>query len=267
MKKKLVLIKLLILLASLCGLAHSQNLHSSNYGNTVDLLKKLQTAGPDEEDKILKTLFEIGDTRTDELVRALNDPNVSDVAQQVIRYLGNPRGMAGLESWYKTQTSAIFTGPVPFPLIKQDMDIIERALSTSSLYKWGSMDKYIYALAFDRSDRGKALLQKILDQNKTPEEDTGAGRAITQVRAFHSKLLSGDGSDPAKLVLENAFFVSQDDKKHTTASLIGFNSSKEKVLISVYINRGILAEEWYHVVLKRTAKTWEFQSVSQIAVS
>src|SRR5687767_4514390 len=50
----------------------------------------------------LAKLFQIGDERIGDLIRALDDPNpdISLRAQTVIRYLGNDAGVTGLFEWY-----------------------------------------------------------------------------------------------------------------------------------------------------------------------
>jgi hypothetical protein len=75
------------------------------------------------------------------------------------------------------------------------------------------------------------------------------------------------GEDLAKGVLNNVFFVSAEDRKYTSAKLIGFNQKRDKAIIEIYINRGPLSEEWYHVVVRILGRTWRYLSITQIAVS
>ncbi|MCA1607614.1 MAG: hypothetical protein LC775_19590, partial [Acidobacteria bacterium] len=78
---------------------------------------------------------------------------------------------------------------------------------------------------------------------------------------------SVQGKELGKEVLNNAFFVAQEDRKYTSARVLALNSAKKKALVEVYINRGTLAEEWYHVVLRRCDQGWKFVSITPVAVS
>lgn len=110
---------------------------------------------------------------------------------------------------------------------------------------------YIYALAFDDSARAKELLTSILAANAVPRIETFMERTLISVKSSNpNKLLMGS-KDLAKLVLKNAFFVGAFDKKYASAHLIGFNSAKAKAIVEVYINRGPLSTEKYHVVISK----------------
>lgn len=80
------------------------------------------------------------------------------------------------------------------------------------------------------------------------------------------KVFSGE-ADLSKLVLNNAFFVRQHDRKYASARLVAINGAKTKALIQIYINRGVLAEEWWHAVVDKAGTGWRFNSVYQAAVS
>jgi hypothetical protein len=211
----------------------------------------------------LAALFRIGDERIGDLVKALDDPDkeVSLNAQRVIRYLGNEVGLKGLDEYYKRPRKEYWSsGPTPTPLIDWDYSIIKE--NPSSL-----REDYLYALALDDSARAKELLASIMQANHTLSADTPMGRFLRSVRSNEPKKVLTGGTDLAKLVLENSFFVAELDKKYASARLIGFNAEKDKAVVEVYINRGVLAEEWWHVVIRKEGSGWRFVSVTQVAVS
>ena len=75
------------------------------YAETRDLLLQLERSS---SNKALKKLFEEGDERMADLIRALYDPEhkVNLNSQVIIKYLAPPKGLAAIEEWYthrKTQ--------------------------------------------------------------------------------------------------------------------------------------------------------------------
>jgi hypothetical protein len=35
----------------------------------------------------------------------------------------------------------------------------------------------------------------------------------------------------------------------------------DKALVEIYINRGVLMEQWYHVVIKKNCEAWQLVSI------
>ncbi len=99
------------------------------------------------------------------------------------------------------------------------------------------------------------------------DESTFVGYAIKRIKTARPRDLITGEKDLAKLVLDNAFFVAPEDHKYASARLLGLNGNKNKALVEVYINRGRLAEEWYHVVIRKCGQGWKFFSITQVAVS
>ena len=211
----------------------------------------------------LAALFRIGDARIGDLVNALDDPDkeVSLNAQIVIRYLGNEAGLKGLAEYYKKPRKEYWiSGPIPIPLIDFDYDFIKSHPSNMG-------EEYIYALALDDSPKAKELLASIARTNGNASTDSLMALALLRVNSGDpTKLLVGN-TDLAKLVLDNAFFVGEQDKKYLSAHLVELNDTKNKALVEVYINRGVLAEEWWHVVINKRENGWRFFSITQVAVS
>jgi len=234
-----------------------------SYSATVRLLSEMNDVKLNG-DKLAK-LFRIGDQRVEVLLKALDDPNpdISLRAQIVIRYLGNETGMKGLFDWYEKQKQFRVSGPVPLPLSEWDY----KSLYANNYVEWFRAEPYIYALALDDSPKARDALRKTLKLAGDLDESSVANRAARRVQAGQpSKALTGD-KDLAKLVLNNAFFVASDDRKYTSARLLALNGSKNKGLVEVYINRGVLSEEWYHVVVQKCEQGWRFFSITQVAVS
>lgn len=235
---------------------------ATTYEDTLKLLQALKNRRDDRE--ILATLFQKGDARVGDLIKALHEPdrNISLGAQIVIRYLGNETGMRALEEWYGTQAEIVRSGPNPVPLSERD-------------YRWISEERLrdaesseVYGLALDGSTKAQALLKKMIESyDERVDAGTSAGEALRRVKASHpTALLNGD-DDLAVLVLRNAFFVDTRSRRYASARLLGLNGTKDKALVEVYVNRRALAEEWYHVVISKHAQSWKFFSITQIAVS
>lgn len=247
--------------------ANSSRGAATKRGDMHKLLIAFQNVKDDRE--ALAALFKTGDERITELVEALHDPdqNVRLRAQIVIRYLGNETGMKALEAWYSKQAEVVTSGPIPLPLKERDYQFINDQYLNKPTAAWAGADQYIYALALDGSPKAKALLHELKKSAGTIDDSTVGGRAIrlTTVRDAE-KVLIGQ-RNLAKLVSENAFFITANDRPFTSAKLLGLNGAKDKALIEMYINRGRLAEEWYHVVLRKHGQGWKFFSITQVAVS
>ena len=231
------------------------------------LLIGLQSVKDDRE--TLATLFKIGDEQISELIKALqdSDPKVSLRAQIVIRYLGNETGMKALEDWSSKQTEVVTSGPIPLPLKERDYAFIRDQYLSRPVATWMAGDQYIYALALDGSPRAKAVLRELKKSAGATDDSTVAGRAIRRTTERDAERVLVGQHDLTKSVIENAFFIATNDRRFTSAKLLGLNRAKQKALVEIYINRGRLAEEWYHVVLSKHGQGWKFFSITQVAVS
>jgi hypothetical protein len=128
-------------------------------------------------------------------------------------------------------------------------------------------ERYIYALALEDSPRAKEVLNKVIGSATNLGEGSIVGRAIELVQANQpSKLFTGT-KDLAELVLQNAFFIAPSDMKHTSAKVLALNATNDKALVEVYINRGTLAEEWYHAIIMKSGQQWKFFSITQVSMS
>lgn len=219
----------------------------------------------------LAALLRVGDKRIPELVRLLDDqdPDIRLRAQVIIRYLGNESGMRALREWYDKQKDGyVIAGPIPLPLAEWDYNFIEVNLLTRPPQTWRDLGvQYIYALALDKSPRANALLRELFKRADGLDESDFIGYAIKQLQTSAPANLPYQEESLERLVLNNAFFIAPEDRKYTSTRLLGFNTFKDKVVIEVYINRGRLAEEWYHVVLSRDEPGWKFFSISPVGIS
>jgi hypothetical protein len=243
------------------GLTVASQSPSKTYQDTHKLLSRMDDY--DLYPERLAALFRIGDARIGDLAQALDDPDkeISLNAQRVIRYLGNEAGLQGLAGYYRKPRKEYWSsGPIPIPLIDWDYNFIKSNLSSLK-------EGHIYALALDDSAGAKELLASILAANANPQMETFMGRALISVKSSNpNKLLTGS-NDLAKLVLKNAFFVGEFDKKYASARLIGFNGAKDKAIIEIYINRGPLSMEKYHVVIRKHENGWKFFSITRVSIS
>ncbi|HMJ09083.1 MAG TPA: hypothetical protein VK468_08760 [Pyrinomonadaceae bacterium] len=250
---------LIFQLASHESMAQSSKHDGQTYESTRQLLVEMKTVDTNES---FISLFNTGDNRITDLVKALNDSNgaVRRNAQMIIRYLDNDLGMSALiTSYSKEKAHIVVAGPVPTPLREWDYDYISKS------YKNLPSASYIYALAIDSSPKAKAVLSELTaNTNNNPKANY---QDLEKVKIVNPNDILVDSSDLAKTVLDKAFFVSSEDKQFATSKFISFNAANDKALIEIYINRGVLSEEWYHVVINKSEKGWKFLSITPVATS
>jgi hypothetical protein len=256
---KLALTILLVALSG--GVVEASQASSKTYQDTRKLLSEMKDY--DLHPERLAALFRIGDARISDLVQALDDPDkeVSLNAQRVIRYLGSEVGLKGLAEYYKKPRKEYWiSGPIPIPLIEFDYNFIKSNQSDLR-------EEHIYALILDDSARAKELLTSIAQTKGNASSDSLMTQILSGVKSDNPNRLLAGSTDLAKLVLENAFFVGELDKKYASARLVELNGAKDKALVEVYINRGVLAEEWWHVVISKHENGWKFFTITQVAIS
>ncbi|MEZ5308057.1 MAG: hypothetical protein R2684_13000 [Pyrinomonadaceae bacterium] len=225
-----------------------------------------------DENHAISKLMEIGDSCIDELIAILNGKEfqLSVAAQEALRYLGNERGVAALEVWNRHNTTPYpVKGPVPLPIMEFDYEMIELNFLGKNPRDMGLLSsQYLYALAIDAdSPKSKILFEKMLKALQAVDNRSITRKMLNNLSSnYPLKPFSGSkGLEIA--VLENAFFLSGEDKKVTKATLLGFNGRRDKALLELYLSRGLLAEEWYHVVVNRQENDWKFYSITFVKQS
>lgn len=270
----IVRIKVVLPLAHLVLTVFSGVLVSSDdlprgYESTRKLLSQMRDPLLDSDK--LALLFRIGDKRVGDLIQALGDPDkdISLRAQVVLRYLGNDSGMKALRGWYGTQKREYpIAGPVPLPLSDWDFEFIRSNILNDPPQTWGGQAvQYIYALAFDDSQKAKAVLNEIVKKAEQLDESTFVKHAIKGIQGKRREKPIAKQKDVAKVVRDNAFFVLSVDRRFMSVRLLGFNGDKNKAIVEVHINRGSLAEEWYHVVMSKSKSCWKFVAIDPLAIS
>lgn len=213
--------------------------------------------------KELAILFHQGDDKIGDVIKMLRDPD-RDVrlgAQIVIRYLGNDDGMS---AWTKGGgfDKEEMTGPIPIPLRPEDYDLIRFLYMRDNMKTEPLMEAYLFALALDGSSRATQLLSDVVgNANKH-------GFKINESRFINMRTkVVRDGADLAKAVLEEADFLQPKERDFASAKIIACTKSNDKALVEIHVNRGELAQEWYHVVVKKSGDKWKFFSITQVAVS
>ena len=259
--KKLILTFLALL--TLSGLVAGGHTPSDTYQQTRQLLSDSDVTHPNEA---FARLYEIGDERIGDLIRALNDDDreISRRAQEVIRYLANPEGMKALHNIFAHNEKVIIAGTVPPSLDDWDYKFIRLLIFEHPQEHWSQLEfNYVSALVLDGSPRAGAMLTEI-----------GKTTVVNEAKKFYriANLNSlrdtfSDEADLSRLVLQHAFFVDSEDRKYTSARLAAMNGAKTKAFVEVYINRGVLAEEWWHVVIDKKGNRWRFATISLAAVS
>ena len=76
-----------------------------------------------------------------------------------------------------------------------------------------------------------------------------------------------EDKDLAKSLLKAVFCIRPQDQRFASARVISFNHDGTKALIEVYIDRGVLAEESYHVVIVKAGNQRKLFSINLISTS
>lgn len=253
-------------LAVLCSVAH---VDTSAQTPIRELL--VQYGNRRWETKALATLFVRADASVPELVRLLDDSdqNVSLAAQRVIRYSGNAEAVAALYVWYERRMREVeaisVAGPIVVPLRDEDYSYIGRYLLMDERGMFDTSE-YLYALALDDSPAAKQMLARV-KRGASFRDGTAASHALRAIQGGKPSQVCRRAQDIPRWLPREAFFLSDYDRRYTTARILGYNREGDKVLVEVYINRGPLAEEWYNVVLKKGPRGWRFVTIHQTSVS
>ena len=212
----------------------------------------------------LGVLFQGGEREINYLVRALEDPDpeVKLNAQIVIRYLGNEQGM---RAWFKlneTGKSTSFTAPIPIPLQQWDYEFVREFYLRDNVRTEPLLEAYLFALVLDSSTEAEQLFAAVIANCKKH----GFKLDESRFRRVRNVVIDSHG-DLAREVVERASFLNPKERQYTIPKLLAYSASKDKALIEIFVNRGPLAQEWWHVVLSSHGNVWKFFSITQVAVS
>jgi hypothetical protein len=155
------------------------------------------------------------------------------------------------------------TGPIPTPLRPLDYQFIRSSYLRDGATTEALFEAYLFALAFDGSPRAISLLSEVINNFRKRGFKLDEGRYLQVARA--SKI--GETDDLATSVLQRATFLGPADREDTSAKLIAYTAAKDKALVEMFVNRGPLAQEWYHVVVSRCERGWQLFSITQTAQS
>ena len=213
-------------------------------------------------------LFNTGDEQINNLIRALDDPDevIRRNAQITIRYLGNPIGMNALISHYAKSNDIRIVGPIPLPLSEWDYDFINSTFLDKPENFGQLSTQYLYALALDGTPKAKGMLHKMLETGRIANTDPVIINTLSS-NQLYTRFNNINEKDLADAILRASNFLHRSDKEHASAKIISFNRTRDKSLIKIYVNNGVLAEEFYHIVIRRYARGWSLFSINLIGVS
>jgi hypothetical protein len=173
----------------------SAQTQSKTYPETRKLLLKMERP---HADKILKKLFEEGETRKSDLIQALYDPEqkVSLNAQSVIKYVADPQALSALEEWYayrRKKSENYWISPVKLLsevryLNGDDRDLAKLVLK--NLYP-NSNDVWAKQIAFNKSSKA-ALIEVVFGETFTEgwhvviRQENGKWRLLSQYLVWQS---------------------------------------------------------------------------------
>ena len=177
--------------------------------------------------------------------------------------------MEALREWYASREDRYeVAGPIPLPLDDWDYRFVEENYVSKRTDKWPAFaDSYIYALALDGSPHATTTLDEMANKVRELDEHNGYRQAVMQVEQARPFKSLGRPHNFADAVLKNAFFIGAEEKKVTTARLLGLNQTKDKALVELHVNWGPLAEKWWHVVIAKSDEGWRWFSITLVAIS
>ena len=254
--KKTVLVLFLILLFNINVFPGKENKLTVSSKKIYKLLEKMDNS---TDDKRLAKLFEMGDENIDELIESLKVLNtkVQLNAQKVIRYLANEKGMKAVFESYKTNNQYSFVYPVPIPLNDWDYEFLDKNCLQTPVC---DVDyAYATALILDNSKKSLQIYNSIRDRIAVSEQPL-----FKKILETQGDLVSQE-TNLEKLIEKQ--LIPSSELKCTTISLLAYSSKKDKALVELYINHGVLAEEWFNLVLKKTSNGWQIISLAQTAIS
>lgn len=253
MNRVLFALLVAVLIVAMC---FDSRAHLSTYQETRQMLARLGDPVLDSERYAMA--FRMGFNRVDDLIRALNDDDaiVRLKAQVVLRYIADPRGLVALDPARLGNKDIQTTGPVPAPVTEMDYKLCANLYLTDKPNIWRLTETQI-ALVIDGSPRARAMLDAL--------KSKGLGTDVDRFAVARTPFEARD--DVSDAVLRNSLIIPQSDRHLVTAKLLALSPSKEKALVSLYINRGVLAEEWWHVVVARQGDRWRFVSITMIGNS
>lgn len=265
---KILMIGWLIFLGSVTSYSQINNCECQQIKPLLTTLSK--RVG--DENKAISQLFRIGDVCLEDLITTLNgtDFQMSVAAQETLRYLGNEKGLKALDAWNKNNKKTYpVWGPVPTPIMEFDYEMIKvNLLENSQRYLGLLTSKYLYALAIDKdSPKSNILFQKILKRFESVDKESITKRIVDYFKSNYPLKPFSTANSIENSVLENAFFLSKEDKEFTTVNFLSFNGKKDKALLELRLSRGVLAEEWHHVVIRKVGNEWEFCSITFVKQS
>jgi len=124
------------------------------------------------------------------------------------------------------------------------------------------MEACLFALVLDGSTQADQLFSAVIANCMKH------GFKLDESRFLKVRNIRIDSdSDLASEVLGRASFLNPKERQYTTPKLLAYSASKDKALIEIFVNRGPLGQEWWHVVVSRHGNVWKFFSVTQVAVS
>lgn len=214
----------------------------------------------------LSNLFQIGDSKIDELIKYLDDSDEKARynAQLVIRYLGNQKGMDAVISKYLSNKKHSPVPPIPLPLREPDYNFIETNYLKKDIRKSIIFEEYLYALCLDRTGRSREVFESLVKKIKANKFKIDRNKYKNTANVV---LTVPDESQLASSCLQHSIFISEQERILARTSLLAVNSNKSKALIEIYVNGGPLATKTYHVVLEKMNETWRFYSISLVLIS
>lgn len=196
--KILKLTTLLLLIMLNLSIASIAQIQSKTYPETRKLLLKMERP---HANKVLKELFEEGDLRQADLIKALydNEQKVSLNAQSVIRYLAEPKTLTALAEWYeyrKANTKEYWISPVTIiPETKylngKNKDLAELVLKKLHNEK----DTWAKLIAYNKRNK-TALIEVVYGEIFTEgwhvvvRQENGKWRVLSNYLVWQSQLMN-----------------------------------------------------------------------------
>jgi len=167
-----------------------------------------------------------------------------------------------LDMWHQTTGNEHFVlGPVTAPLRNLDYEHFDERIIGKPYDKWIDIEavNFALALAIDGSSRARQELERM--RKRMPPDDTYStiSKVVKRIAIAHFGTPVCGGNKLERAVLNRSTFLTTEEQRNTTLTLVAFDDKAGKVLLSEFDMWG----PTYWIVLGRTpTRCWMIQSIS-----
>jgi hypothetical protein len=249
-----------------------------------DTLKMLKTWLESEKKVDLARLFAVGDVRASDLRTACHstDDRIASAAFFVLQLLGKSECVDCGNSISRKHNGLALMCESNFTDV--DFKHIEEWLAkrhTQKGYECGDDseprepldDSLVYALVLDGSPRSKSILDRLLAMDKACAWENSISDPLKEAQPLivaakeigHNMRFELDSLE--SVIRASAFFLPPEHRKESRVEVIARNKSRDRILLEVSYNCGLLCGRGYYAVLHQDGTTWQYALITMAWIS